>query len=163
MHLRSRNLPRPSASSPLDNRAPPMANASPVPDLEGLHHEIHGMAEQMRVMNENNARLIQLLAAANPQLHRPFPISSDLAILIDRGIVLITSVPNERGIGHEHQVRPYVNGVPLRNLVKRDPEREGGEALTEGATPGHEISPPHRRFEIWMPGLMPLTLELMLQ
>ncbi|GFZ00949.1 hypothetical protein Acr_14g0005840 [Actinidia rufa] len=28
MHLRSRNLPRPSASSPLDNRAPPMANAS---------------------------------------------------------------------------------------------------------------------------------------
>ncbi|GFS31174.1 hypothetical protein Acr_00g0016040 [Actinidia rufa] len=67
MHLRSRNLPRPSASSPLDNRAPPMANASQVPDLEGLHHEIHGMAEQMRVMNENNARLIQLLAAANPQ------------------------------------------------------------------------------------------------
>ncbi|GFY86076.1 hypothetical protein Acr_04g0008140 [Actinidia rufa] len=67
MHLRSRNLPRPSASSPLDNRAPPMANASQVPDLEGLHHEIHGMAEQMRVMNENNARFIQLLAAANPQ------------------------------------------------------------------------------------------------
>ncbi|GFZ10013.1 hypothetical protein Acr_21g0006120 [Actinidia rufa] len=67
MHLRSRNLPRPSASSPLDNRAPPMANASQVPDLEGFHHEIHGMAEQMRVMNENNARLIQLLAAANPQ------------------------------------------------------------------------------------------------
>ncbi|GFZ14708.1 hypothetical protein Acr_24g0008980 [Actinidia rufa] len=67
MHLRSRNLPKPSASSPLDNRAPPMANASQVPDLEGLYHEIHGMAEQMRVMNENNARLIQLLAAANPQ------------------------------------------------------------------------------------------------
>ncbi|GFZ19285.1 hypothetical protein Acr_27g0010240 [Actinidia rufa] len=34
MHLRSRNLPRPSASSPLDNRAPPMTNASQVPDLE---------------------------------------------------------------------------------------------------------------------------------
>ncbi|GFZ21446.1 hypothetical protein Acr_29g0006080 [Actinidia rufa] len=67
MHLRSRYLPRPSASSPLDNRASPMANTSQVPDLEGLHHEIHGMAEQMRVINENNARLIQLLAAANPQ------------------------------------------------------------------------------------------------
>ncbi|GFZ19480.1 hypothetical protein Acr_28g0001850 [Actinidia rufa] len=67
MHLRSRNLPRPSASSPLDNKAPPMANTSQVPDLEGLRHEIHGMAEQMRVMNENNARLIQLLTAANPQ------------------------------------------------------------------------------------------------
>ncbi|GFY93431.1 hypothetical protein Acr_08g0018270 [Actinidia rufa] len=67
IHLRSRYLPRPSASSSLDNRAPPMANTSQVPDLEGLHHEIHGMAEQMRVMNENNARLIQLLAATNPQ------------------------------------------------------------------------------------------------
>ncbi|GFY88244.1 MATE efflux family protein [Actinidia rufa] len=87
MHLRSRNLPRPSASSPLDNRAPPMANASQVPDLEGLHHEIHGMAEQMRVMNENNARLIQLLAAANPQpqLRHPSLMSSDLATLIVRG------------------------------------------------------------------------------
>ncbi|GFZ21689.1 hypothetical protein Acr_29g0008510 [Actinidia rufa] len=67
MHLRNRYLPKPSASSPLDNRAPPMANTSQVPDLEGLHHEIHGMAEQMRVMNENNARLMQLLAVANPQ------------------------------------------------------------------------------------------------
>ncbi|GFS29137.1 hypothetical protein Acr_00g0005500 [Actinidia rufa] len=122
MHLRSRNLPRPSASNPLDNRAPPMANASQVPDLEGLHHEIHGMAEQMRVMNENNARLIQLLAAANPQLRHPSLMSSDLATLIVRGIVLTTSVPNEQGIGTEHQVRPYVKGVPLRNLVKRDPE-----------------------------------------
>ncbi|GFZ15858.1 hypothetical protein Acr_25g0002670 [Actinidia rufa] len=44
-----------------------MANTSQAPDLEGLHYEIHGMAEQMRVMNENNARLIQILAAANPQ------------------------------------------------------------------------------------------------
>ncbi|GFS43263.1 hypothetical protein Acr_00g0084440 [Actinidia rufa] len=67
MHLRSRNLPRPSASSPLDNRTLLMANTSQVLDLESLHHEIHGMTEQMRVMNENNARLIQLLAAANPQ------------------------------------------------------------------------------------------------
>ncbi|GFS29536.1 hypothetical protein Acr_00g0007140 [Actinidia rufa] len=54
-------------AAPWISRAPPMANASQVPDLEGLHHEIHGMAEQMRVMNENNARLIQLLATANPQ------------------------------------------------------------------------------------------------
>ncbi|XP_057485073.1 uncharacterized protein LOC130771473 [Actinidia eriantha] len=77
MHLRSRYLPRPSASSPLDNRAPPMANTIQVPDLEGLHHEIHGMAEQMRVMNENNARLIQLLAAANSQ-PRPAPPVPDI-------------------------------------------------------------------------------------
>ncbi|GFZ03486.1 hypothetical protein Acr_16g0001100 [Actinidia rufa] len=48
MHLRSRLLPRPNASSPLDNRAHPMANTSKVPDLEGLYCEIHGMAEKMR-------------------------------------------------------------------------------------------------------------------
>ncbi|GFS41523.1 hypothetical protein Acr_00g0074860 [Actinidia rufa] len=66
MHLRSRCLPRPSASSPLDNRAHSMANTGQALDLEGLHCEIHSMAEQMRVMNENNARLIQLLATVNP-------------------------------------------------------------------------------------------------
>ena len=43
-----------------------MVNTSQTPDLEGLHYEIHGMAEQMRIMNENNARFIQHLAAANP-------------------------------------------------------------------------------------------------
>ncbi|GFY83190.1 hypothetical protein Acr_02g0014300 [Actinidia rufa] len=31
-----------------------------------LHGEIHDMAEQMRIMNENNGRLMQLLAASNP-------------------------------------------------------------------------------------------------
>ncbi|GFY81798.1 hypothetical protein Acr_02g0000380 [Actinidia rufa] len=68
MHLRSRNLPRPSASSPPGNRSRPMANPAQAPDLEGLHREIHDMAEQMRIMNENNGRLMQLLAAANPPL-----------------------------------------------------------------------------------------------
>ncbi|GFY85849.1 hypothetical protein Acr_04g0005870 [Actinidia rufa] len=60
MHLRSRNLPRPSASSPLDNRAPPMANAS---------------------------QLSLLLPTLSPQQHRPSLMSSDLATLIVRGIV----------------------------------------------------------------------------
>ncbi|GFY98627.1 hypothetical protein Acr_13g0000280 [Actinidia rufa] len=45
-----------------------MANPGQVPDLEGLHREIHDMAEQMRIMNENNGRLMQLLTATNPQL-----------------------------------------------------------------------------------------------
>ncbi|GFZ15051.1 hypothetical protein Acr_24g0012410 [Actinidia rufa] len=64
-----RNLSRPSASSPPGNRSHPMANSSQVPDLEGLHREVHVMAEQMRmrIMNENNGRLMQLLTAANPQ------------------------------------------------------------------------------------------------
>ncbi|GFY92745.1 hypothetical protein Acr_08g0011410 [Actinidia rufa] len=39
MHLRSRCLPRPSASNPLDNRTRPMTNTSQVPDLKGLHRD----------------------------------------------------------------------------------------------------------------------------
>ncbi|GFS38941.1 hypothetical protein Acr_00g0060380 [Actinidia rufa] len=74
MHLRSRYLPRPSASSPPNNRARPMANSGQVPDLEGLHREIHNMAEQMRTMNENNGRLMQLLIAANPPLPAAPPV-----------------------------------------------------------------------------------------
>ncbi|GFS45972.1 hypothetical protein Acr_00g0099270 [Actinidia rufa] len=63
MHLLSRNLPKPSASSPL------------VTDpIQGLHCEIHDMAEHMRIMNENNGRLMQLLAAANPSLPAAPPV-----------------------------------------------------------------------------------------
>ncbi|GFZ06594.1 hypothetical protein Acr_18g0007640 [Actinidia rufa] len=74
MHLHSRCLPRPSASSPLDNITYLMANTSQVLDLEGLHREIHGRAEQMRLMNENNAHLIQLVVAAHPPLPAAPPI-----------------------------------------------------------------------------------------
>ncbi|GFZ04577.1 hypothetical protein Acr_17g0001490 [Actinidia rufa] len=95
----SRNLPRPSASSPLDNRAPPMANASQVPDLEA-------------------PRCCQTL---NPQQRHPSLMSSDLATLIPQKIVLTTSVPNEQGLGAEHQARPYVKGVPLQNLAILEP------------------------------------------
>ncbi|GFY97870.1 hypothetical protein Acr_12g0004110 [Actinidia rufa] len=52
-----------------------MANTSQAPDLEGLHCEIHGMAEQMRVMNENNnTRLLRPLAVANPPPSAVSPI-----------------------------------------------------------------------------------------
>ncbi|GFS37212.1 hypothetical protein Acr_00g0050680 [Actinidia rufa] len=74
MHLRSRNLPRPSVSSPPGNRSHPMANPGQAPDLEGLHREIHDMAEQMRIMNENNGRLMQLFTAANPPLPTAPPV-----------------------------------------------------------------------------------------
>ncbi|GFZ09774.1 hypothetical protein Acr_21g0003730 [Actinidia rufa] len=95
MHLRSRNLPRPSASSPPGNRSRPMANPAQASDLEGLHREIHDMAEQMRIMNENNGRLMQLLVAANPhsQLHHSSLRSNDLATRIVQEIVPETSVP----------------------------------------------------------------------
>ncbi|GFS41682.1 hypothetical protein Acr_00g0075770 [Actinidia rufa] len=70
----SRNLPRPSASSPPGNRSHPMANPGQAPDLESLHREIYDMAEQMRIMNENNGRLMQLLVAANPPLPAAPPV-----------------------------------------------------------------------------------------
>ncbi|GFZ06817.1 hypothetical protein Acr_18g0009870 [Actinidia rufa] len=73
MHLRSHLLPRPSASSPLDDRAYPTTNTSQAQDLEGLHREIYGMAEQMRIMNKNNVVLIQHLAANNPPPPPPTP------------------------------------------------------------------------------------------
>ncbi|GFS34433.1 hypothetical protein Acr_00g0034020 [Actinidia rufa] len=75
MQLCSRLLLRPSASSPLDNKAHTMANTTQAPHLERLHRGIHGMVEQMKVINENNARLIQLLVATNPPplVMPPFP------------------------------------------------------------------------------------------
>ncbi|GFS29200.1 hypothetical protein Acr_00g0005780 [Actinidia rufa] len=106
MHLRSRNLPRPSASSPPGNRSHPMANPAQAPDLEGLHREIHDMAEQMRIMNENNGRLMQLLAAANP------PTSSCTTHA-------------------KHQAPPCVKRVPP-NLVKLRPDREKGRSPRRG-------------------------------
>ncbi|GFZ03786.1 hypothetical protein Acr_16g0004100 [Actinidia rufa] len=117
MHLRSRNLPRPSASSPPGNRSPPMANPAQAPDLEGLHREIHDMAEQMRIMNENNGRLMQLLAAAAKP---PLPA----APLVPEG-----------GGDAKHQAPPCVKRVPP-NLVKLRPDREGGGAPAEVTTPG---------------------------
>ncbi|GFS34936.1 hypothetical protein Acr_00g0036830 [Actinidia rufa] len=68
MHLRSCLLSRPSVGNPLDNKAHFMENTRQTLDLEGLHYEMHGIAEQIRIMNESNARLIQHLATNNPSL-----------------------------------------------------------------------------------------------
>ncbi|GFS34603.1 hypothetical protein Acr_00g0034770 [Actinidia rufa] len=43
-----------------------MANTSQAPDLVDLHCEMHNIAKQIRVMNENNACLIQHLTKNNP-------------------------------------------------------------------------------------------------
>ncbi|GFZ01510.1 hypothetical protein Acr_15g0001190 [Actinidia rufa] len=47
----SRCLPKPSASSSLDNRAHPMANTSQAPDLEGLYREIHDLDACLDAIN----------------------------------------------------------------------------------------------------------------
>ena len=42
-----------------------MANTNQTPNLESIHCEMHGIAKQIRIMNENNARLIQHLTINN--------------------------------------------------------------------------------------------------
>ena len=65
MHLRNHLLSRPSTSNHLDNIAHPMVDTNQAPDLEGLHCEMHVVAEQIRVMNEINVRLVQHLVINN--------------------------------------------------------------------------------------------------
>ncbi|GFS30899.1 hypothetical protein Acr_00g0014650 [Actinidia rufa] len=43
-----------------------MANTSQATDLEGIHREMHGIAKQIRIMNEINAHLVEHLATNNP-------------------------------------------------------------------------------------------------
>ncbi|GFZ12862.1 hypothetical protein Acr_23g0012470 [Actinidia rufa] len=160
MHLRSRNLPRPSASSPPSNRSHPMANPAHAPDLEGLHREIHEMAEQMRIMNEKNGRLMQLLAAANPP-----PPAAPLIPDVERSCHSNRSGNRSRNISAD-QIGRGRRQAPSSSLREKSSSessktptrsRRGG-ALTEVTTSGHEISPPHKRFETWTPGSMPSTL-----
>ncbi|GFZ03500.1 hypothetical protein Acr_16g0001240 [Actinidia rufa] len=76
MHLCSCLLSRPSASSPLENKAHPMANTSQAPDLEGIHREMHGITKQIRIMNKINARLVKHLTTNN-QPPPTAPVSKD--------------------------------------------------------------------------------------
>ncbi|GFY95621.1 hypothetical protein Acr_10g0010060 [Actinidia rufa] len=43
-----------------------MANNNQAPNLESLHREMHGIAESFKIMNKNNALLIQHLTTNNP-------------------------------------------------------------------------------------------------
>ncbi|GFZ07040.1 hypothetical protein Acr_18g0012100 [Actinidia rufa] len=42
-----------------------MVNTSQASDLEGIHHEMHGIVEQIKIMNKINARLVRHLATNN--------------------------------------------------------------------------------------------------
>ena len=43
-----------------------MASAGETLDLEGIHHEMHRIYEQIKIMNELTACLVQHLATNNP-------------------------------------------------------------------------------------------------
>ncbi|GFZ14714.1 hypothetical protein Acr_24g0009040 [Actinidia rufa] len=62
-----------------------MVNASQASDLESIHHEMYGIAEQIKIMNEINALLVQHLATTIHLL----PPHLSLKMLIDL-VVLVT-------------------------------------------------------------------------
>ncbi|GFY93950.1 hypothetical protein Acr_09g0003960 [Actinidia rufa] len=105
------------------------------------------MAEQMRIMNENNGHLMQLLVAANPLLPAAPPVPD-----IERSRHSNRSGDRSQNISadqvgrgrRQRQARPYVKRIP-RNLVKFQPGREGGGVFTEATISGHKISPPHKK------------------
>ncbi|GFZ16789.1 hypothetical protein Acr_26g0000590 [Actinidia rufa] len=57
VQLRRSPMSNTELKNPHDNRARSMANISQAPDLESIHYEMHGIAEQIRITNELNARL----------------------------------------------------------------------------------------------------------
>ncbi|GFY95388.1 root hair defective 3 GTP-binding protein [Actinidia rufa] len=78
IHLRSCLLSRQSTNNSLDNKARPMANTNQAPDLESIHCEMHGIFEQIRIMNEINSHLMQHLAINNPPpATAPLPEDAD--------------------------------------------------------------------------------------
>ena len=90
MHLLSRLLPRQSANSPLDNRTPLMTNCSQAPDLEGIHPDMHGIAEQIRIINELNARLMHHLAHTPTLATMPpiLPLTNEALLKIVKTLVV---------------------------------------------------------------------------
>ena len=70
----------------LGQQISPNEQHQPTLDLEGLHREIHDMAEYMRIANKNNALLLQHLATNNrPPPATLFPyVIKKLAALGDR-------------------------------------------------------------------------------
>ncbi|GFZ08820.1 hypothetical protein Acr_20g0006280 [Actinidia rufa] len=139
MHLCNSLLSRPSASSPLDNKTHPMAITRQALDLEGLHRKIHSMAEQMRIMNENNARLTQHLTTNNP----PPP----LATLIPE---VQQSRRSQRTGDNEFQSHRSTGRARNRTLEERE-----GHLAEMTRRPGAEIDPPLRRSGTSMPVLTP--------
>ncbi|GFZ15785.1 hypothetical protein Acr_25g0001940 [Actinidia rufa] len=89
------------------------------------------MAEQMRIMNENNGRLMQLLFAANPPLPAAPPVPD-----IERSRHSIHSrdrsqnVSIDRVRGRRRAPSPSLRErSPLQNLVKREPGQTNRSAI----------------------------------
>ncbi|GFS30912.1 hypothetical protein Acr_00g0014700 [Actinidia rufa] len=107
MHLRSCYLPKLSASSPLDNKAPPMANTSQAPDLEGLHREIHAAPPIPDIERSHHF---------NHLGNRSQNLSTDQA---QRGRHRASSPPRREGSLSESSGAPVVEGEETRRGKSR--------------------------------------------
>ena len=67
-----------------------MINTIQALDLKGLYYEMHGIAKQIRIMNENNALLIQHLTTNTTTSCHTCPRSSSISpsSLIRRPLIL---------------------------------------------------------------------------
>ncbi|GFY92917.1 hypothetical protein Acr_08g0013130 [Actinidia rufa] len=134
-------LPRPCVSRPLYNRAHTMTCNNQAPDFEGLHRKMHGIAEQIRIINENNAHLIQHLATNNMP-----PLAALVLEDVDR------SCHSRRSGIHEKEVQFHLSLGLLAELTMQRArglgEEDGHLAGTTGRQ-GTEIDPPPKRLENW--------------
>ncbi|GFY94070.1 hypothetical protein Acr_09g0005160 [Actinidia rufa] len=144
MHLHSYLLYRPSTSSPLENRARPMANTSQVPDLEGLHREMHGIAEQIRITNENNALLIQHLTTNNPPPPTIAPIQEEL----DRSRHSCRSDDHKSSTPLE-----YRSSNETHDLYGEETRKHGRSLRRDDQAPKYRDKSTTRRSRTWMLGL----------
>ncbi|GFS38239.1 hypothetical protein Acr_00g0056410 [Actinidia rufa] len=112
MTIHSHLLPRPSTSSPVDNRAHTMVNNNQAPDLKGFPREMHGITEQIKIINENNALLIQHLATNNP-----LPLAVPIPLEVERSCCSHRS--GDRESQSRHNTVHQNKGESLKDYVKR--------------------------------------------
>ncbi|GFY95657.1 hypothetical protein Acr_10g0010420 [Actinidia rufa] len=126
-----------------------MANTSQALNLEGIHHEMHGIAEQIRIMNEINVRLVQHLAINNPPPPTAsLPKDADPSRCSCRSGDQDSQSRHSTGRGHSARIHPHLARKP------RDAKDHLAEMteLTSAA-----ISLPPRKLRNWMLGSMPST------
>ncbi|GFZ06699.1 hypothetical protein Acr_18g0008690 [Actinidia rufa] len=107
MHLRSRLLPKQSTNNPLDNRAQPMANTCQALNLDGIHREMYGIAEQIRIMNEINVPLVTKIRRIAKVLVSKFALQNEERVLVCRSL------------GHLDELRIWQTEPPFTERVMK--------------------------------------------
>ncbi|GFS31377.1 autoinhibited Ca(2+)-ATPase, isoform 4 [Actinidia rufa] len=122
MHLRSRLLPRQSTNNPLDNRTLPMESTGQALNLEGIHREMHGIAEQIRIMNEINARLAPMTRRIIRAL-----VKGVLQGIVDAVLQVLSS--HSRLGGRSPEMFESRSSSKTQNTTDRETHRQGRSEL----------------------------------